>query len=156
MCEICRDPSLDEESYERLPHEKEDPFLCEWPKKGDPALCGAPATWAVAFNFVEEHVCDAHREEEAAERSGGLAEMLRSTGLETGAVSLAIKEAARCDWSPPLGPSEECGKLAHWAVVIAAESCYCDEHMELYKVEQEKERKRKEKLRRAPSTGPKR
>ena len=136
MCEVCRDPVLDEESREPLSPEEDEPFLCEWPLDGDRGLCGEPAAWAVAFNMVESHVCDAHRAKEAEEREGGLGDLLRSTGLETGAVAVAIHRVAKCEWTDPLDPGPACGKPAHWAIVVAAECYYCDGHLKSYEGEE--------------------
>jgi hypothetical protein len=131
VCEVCRDPQLDAEKQERISVEGGlgDSFLCEHPVKGTPGLCGLPATWAVKFNYVEEHLCDTHRTTEADERETGLTEFLQATGLETGCAVLAIQDRARCEYSPPLGSSRACGKIARWAVIVAAESYYCDDHM---------------------------
>jgi hypothetical protein len=143
VCEVCRDPRLDAEQQQRLSHDEgdTDPWLCEYPVRRPPGLCGLPATWAVRFNYVEEHLCDAHRAEEATEREPGLLKLLQSTGLETGGAVLAIKERARCENSPPLGALRRCEKPARWAVVVAAESHYCDDHLRQEREEPERVRR---------------
>ncbi|MDG7005910.1 MAG: hypothetical protein JRM86_03140 [Nitrososphaerota archaeon] len=157
MCEVCRDPRLEEERRERIistgathdppslepPGDDEDVYMCEYHVKGQPSLCGATADWVVRFIFVEDHLCDAHRVRVAEDLDGGLREIFQVAGLGGDETVVAIKEKAKCEWTPDLPPFRECGKPARWAHITAGQMLFCDEHLKANDAEERRRRQRR-------------
>ncbi len=151
VCEVCWDSRLDEEERERLPPSEagEDPWACEFHEEHMDGICSAPASWVVRFNYVEDHLCDAHRAKIAEDLEGGLREFLTAAGFEGEETVVEIQERARCEWTPDEPPfnHRECGRPARWAHVVAAETYICDEHLPAYEREEEEARQRRAKER---------
>ena len=151
MCEVCWDPRLDQEKRERLPpsEAEEDSWACEFHEEHMDGICSAPASWVIRFNYVEDHLCDAHRAKIADDLEGGLREFMLSAGFGGEDTVVAIQEGARCEWTPDAPPFNypECGRPARWAHVVAAETYICDEHLPAFEREEEEARQRRAKER---------
>lgn len=120
MCEACRDPKVDWEETSRLTAQDE-----EWSCDGEDGLCSRRAVWVTRFSLVDEHLCDAHKEEAIEDEEPGLREILDATGLKEGSYVLAIRASEPCE-GPLMGPS--CGKRATWAHVMIAQTYSCEKH----------------------------
>ena len=151
VCEVCWDPRLDQEKRERLPPSErgEDFWACEFHEEHMDGICSAPASWVIHFNFVENHLCDAHRAKIAEDLEGGLKEFLTAAGFGGEDTVVAIQGRERCEWTPDEPPfsDRECGRPARWAHVVAAETYICDEHIPAFDRDEEEARQRRAKER---------
>lgn len=127
MCEACSDPKLEWEETTRVPagdqraatvsgeHQRADVFC-------DEEDCMEPAAWRTRFAYVDEHVCEAHKEEDG---DPALQQMLEATGLGEGGYFVGIRAAEPCEGAL-LGPP--CQARAAWAHVMVAQAYACERH----------------------------
>ncbi len=154
MCEVCDDPKLGEERREQLEAvdpdtlgPDDDAWHCEFRAEeapDDTPLCGAPAAWCIQFNYVENHLCDPHRQKVSEGIENGLREVLQAAGFSPDEAVVAIKGRARCEWTPDEPPftARECGRPARWAHIVAGQMFFCGEHTRAYDKEKEQLRQK--------------
>lgn len=114
MCEACADPGIEWEETTRL--QPDEAWYC------DDEDCHARAAWRTRFAIIDEHLCDAHRPEGAAESVDAVLDAL---GLGEASYYVAIKSAEPCE-GELLGPP--CVKPARWAQVSIMSTFACDWH----------------------------
>ena len=139
MCEICRDPLLEEQHARGIPGagRGRDVELCGYAARSSLGFCGAPATWRVKFLHVAEHLCDKHRDPGPAGGDGGLGRLLRSPSSEPGRVMLACQGKEVCEADLGAGKELECGRPARWVAVSAAVAPLCDRHLKSDRLERQ-------------------
>lgn len=77
MCEFC---GKTEVTIEKLDGEEQ--YRCEWiSEEEDPGTCDQQAAYAVSEWYVEDHLCDAHKENTEKEMEEGLADFLAVVGF---------------------------------------------------------------------------
>ncbi len=126
MCEYCNKTDV---IIEKL--DSDEQFPCEWISEEEgPGACDQQAAYAVSEWYVEDHLCDAHKENTEKEmEEEGLGEFLESAGFRSQFEIRPIEQDETCDYFAPDSPDwEPCGEKATFAKYILDSSLVCAEH----------------------------
>jgi len=109
-CEWIEDEDLEADLEGEIEEDDDTPILTG---------CPEPATCRVFTRYAEEHLCEAHMEEDCEDLDNGLGEFLRETGLLVSSDYLPIHELTKCD---------RCERAASHAKMVVDEHYLCKEH----------------------------
>jgi hypothetical protein len=126
MCEYCNKTEV---TVAKLDFNEESP--CEWiSEEKDPGSCDKSAVFAVSEWYVEDHLCDVHKDATERELEEGLADFLDSAGFASQCEMRPIEQEESCDCVFPAGIDnwQTCGKRASFAKYILENWVLCAEH----------------------------
>ncbi len=110
--------------------DSDDRFPCEWISEEEgPGACDQQAAYAVSEWYVEDHLCDAHKENTEKEMEEGLADFLAVIGFGSQFEIRPIKQEETCQYIAP-SPTDwkPCGKKARHAKYVLEKWVVCPEH----------------------------
>jgi hypothetical protein len=126
MCEYCNKTQITVAKL--VPDEESE---CEWVSEEEgPGSCDKPAVYSVSEWYVEDHLCDVHKEATEKELEEGLADFLDSAGFGSQYEMRPIKQEETCDYISPAAVDnwQPCGKRATYAKYILETWILCAEH----------------------------
>ena len=116
MCEYCHKTEV---VVEKL--DSDDRFPCEWVSEEEgPGACDQQAAYAVSEWYVEDHLCDAHKENTEKEMEEGLPDFLAAVGFGSQFEIRPIKQEETCQYIAPPSATDwkPCGKKASHAKYV--------------------------------------
>jgi hypothetical protein len=125
MCEYC---SKTEVVVEKL--DSDDRLPCQWVfEEEGPGACDQEAVYAVSEWYVEDHLCDLHKENTEREMEEGLADFLAGVGFGSQFEIRPIKQEETCQYIAPSATDwKPCGKKASHAKYVLEKWLVCPEH----------------------------
>jgi len=125
MCEYC---SRTDVTVTKLDDDEES--ACEWLSEEESrGSCHKAAAYSVSAWYVEDHLCDAHKNQTEKEMEEGLADFLEGAGFSSQFEIRPIKQGETCDYIAPTATDwKPCGKKATHAKYVLDNSVLCAEH----------------------------
>jgi hypothetical protein len=125
MCEFC---GKTEVTIQKLDGEEQ--YRCEWiSEEEDLGTCDQQAAYAVSEWYVEDHLCDGHKENTEKEMEEGLADFLAAVGFGSQFEIRPIKQEETCQYIAPSATDRKpCGKKASHAKYVLEKWLVCQEH----------------------------
>lgn len=127
MCEYCNKTEV---AVVKLDSDEES--QCEWFSEDEaPGSCDKPAVYSVSEWYVEDHLCQVHKEGTEKELEEGLADFLDRVGFGSQYEMRPIKQEEKCDYISPATTQnwQPCGKRARYAKDVLETSVLCTEHV---------------------------
>lgn len=126
MCEYCNKTEI---TVAKLDSDAES--QCEWfSEEEGPGCCDKPAVYSVSEWYVEDHLCDVHKEGTEKELEEGLADFLDRVGFGSQYEMRPIEQEETCDYISPAAINnwQPCGKRASHAKFTLENWVLCAEH----------------------------
>jgi len=126
MCEYCDKTEI---TVARLDSDEES--QCEWFSEEEaPGSSDRPAVYSVSEWYVEDHLCDVHKETTEKELEEGLADFLDRAGFGSQYEMRPIEQEETCDYISPAAIDnwQPCEKRATHAKYTLENSALCTEH----------------------------
>ena len=127
VCEHCNKTEV---TVAKLDSDEES--QCEWFSEEEaPGSCHNPALYSVSEWYVEDHLCEVHKEVTEKELEQGLADLLDSVGFGSQYEMRPIAQEETCDYISPdaINNWQPCGKRASHAKYILETWVLCAEHV---------------------------
>ncbi|MBI2360774.1 MAG: hypothetical protein HYV04_18035 [Deltaproteobacteria bacterium] len=127
MCEYCNKTEV---TVAKLDSDEESE--CEWFSEQEaPGSCDQPAVFSVSEWYVEDHLCEVHKERTEQELEEGLADFLDRAGFGSQYEMRPIGQEETCDHISPAAIEnwQPCGKRASHAKYILENWMLCAEHV---------------------------
>jgi hypothetical protein len=125
VCEYCNKTDV---VVEKL--DSDEQFPCEWISEEEgPGACDQQAVYAVSEWYVEDHLCDLHKENTEKEMEEGLADFMVDVGFGSQFDIRPIKQEETCQYIAPSARDwKPCGGKARHAKYVLEKWLVCLEH----------------------------
>ncbi len=126
MCEYCDKTEI---TVAKLDCDEES--QCEWLSEEEaPGSCDRPAVYSVSEWYVEDHLCEVHKETTEKELEEGLADFLDRAGFGSLYEMRRIEQEETCDYIFPAAIDnwQPCGERATHAKYTLENSALCTKH----------------------------
>jgi hypothetical protein len=125
VCEYCNKTDV---VVEKL--DSDEQFPCEWISEEEgPGACDQQAVYAVSEWYVEDHLCDLHKENTEKEMEEGLADFMADVGFGSQFEIRPIKQEETCQYIAPSATDwKPCGGKARHAKYVLEKWLVCPEH----------------------------
>jgi hypothetical protein len=125
VCEYCNKTDV---VVEKL--DSDEQFPCEWISEEEgPGACDQQAVYAVSEWYVEDHLCDLHKENTEKEMEEGLADFMVDVGFGSQFDIRPIKQEETCQYIAPSARDwKPCGEKARHAKYVLEKWLVCPEH----------------------------